>query len=337
MGRYPLRTWIGKYMTAMEPYYAPSTLKVRRAYLNVIERDYASLRENDRTLDADPIKWGERELTAIMSSMRARELTQGTQTQHLGALKLLLDYVGNSTLSRMRAKQRWAFPKANYERKSALAPEDLETVLASAREMAGWTGECASFCLAMYAYTGIRKGELLSAHRVDLDILRWTFKVRHPKGERTYGKQRVVPVPEPARERCIRYLKAREVELGKRGVLSAPYLMFSMRDSTKPLHPSTVDRWTKSVSERTSIPVHPHMLRRTYGQLLLDDGASIESVSLMLGHASTLITERHYCRKNADDAMADVLKAFDQRHPSVKPTERRTVELISKTDLPGYA
>jgi integrase len=39
---------------------------------------------------------------------------------------------------------------------------------------------------------------------------------------------------------------------------------------------------------------HPHMFRDTFAVELLKRGVSLETVSTLLGHASTKVTEKHY-------------------------------------------
>jgi integrase len=77
-----------------------------------------------------------------------------------------------------------------------------------------------------------------------------------------------------------------------------------------------------------------HGLRRTYGQNLLNRGVQPATVSLMLGHNSTLTTEKHYCRKDPDSARLEVVNAFAESRnvPKVNPPVIET-----KETLPGYA
>jgi hypothetical protein len=53
----------------------------------------------------------------------------------------------------------------------------------------------------------------------------------------------------------------------------------------------------------------------------------------MLGHASTVTTEKYYCRKDADSARLEVLKAFEE---SVVRPSFNTPRIDGKTELTGY-
>jgi integrase len=61
-------------------------------------------------------------------------------------------------------------------------------------------------------------------------------------------------------------------------------------------------------------------LRPTGGQLAIDADVPIELVSRSMRHASTLTTERYYCRARADRAFARVNDAFNSvfaREPAI--------------------
>jgi integrase len=76
-------------------------------------------------------------------------------------------------------------------------------------------------------------------------------------------------------------------------------------------------------------------LRRTYGQILLDSGTSIEIASIALGHRSIKTTQAYYCQKSLDTVNSEVLRALDDTMPGTPGTEK---PLISQTtDYTGYA
>jgi len=142
----------------------------------------------------------------------------------------------------------------------------------------------------------------------------------------------LLPIPEPLRPYCRRYLKARETVLAEKGLLDTTPLVFPKRDPTRCIATETITTWQRRVVAASGVRFSPHALRRTYGQMLVDRGVDIQTVSVMLGHSSTNTTEKHYCRKNADSARLEVVEALRNQAPSVNPPE-----LSPPTDLPGYA
>jgi integrase len=68
--------------------------------------------------------------------------------------------------------------------------------------------------------------------------------------------------------------------------------------------------------------------------MLVDRGVDIQTVSVMLGHSSTNTTEKHYCRKNADSARLEVLRAFER---SEKAPVFNTPLIERENDYTGYA
>jgi len=58
--------------------------------------------------------------------------------------------------------------------------------------------------------------------------------------------------------------------------------------------------------------VTPHTLRRTFGSDLLNRGLRLEIVSKLLGHASTVVTERAYAELLDDTARRELLRVLGQ-------------------------
>jgi len=334
MGRYPLKTAIGEYMNATKDCYSPMTISNRQAVLGRIDREYAKLRETSPSLSADPARWREDEIVAILVSIRERGLSHASQLAELRVLKGLLRFLGNPIMDTMKARMPHVFPKAVYQRGQSLTENQLAAVLKSAENLKGWKGEYAKFLFASYAYTGLRLNELVMAERQDLDEKNWTICVSHPKGERTYGQRRVVPIPEPLRSIVVRFLKARELVLAEQGLVETGPLVFPERKPTKHMSRYTVQKWNRELREKSGIKFTIHGLRRTYGQTLLNRGVSIDAVSLALGHASTVTTERHYCRKDADLARLEINRAFER---SVSGPSVNSPKIERRDELPGYA
>ena len=58
--------------------------------------------------------------------------------------------------------------------------------------------------------------------------------------------------------------------------------------------------------------VTPHTLRRTFGSDLLNRGLRLEVVSKLLGHASTVVTERAYAELLDDTMRRELLRVLER-------------------------
>ena len=225
MGRYPLRTVIGKYMESNRDYLAETTYTERERKLRMIARRYEKICAKNPDLKCDPEDWTERELTAFILDMRQRGLSLGTQKKSLGHVQAILKFVGNPVLMRMKAQMPHAIPRGQYVKGPSLNEDQVAKVLSATESLKGYRGEVAGFVMATYAYTGLRLSELRRARFEDLDTKAWVLRVRHPKGEGSYGDFRTVPIPEPLRPRVERFLRARETMIAKKGELTAEPLI----------------------------------------------------------------------------------------------------------------
>ena len=78
---------------------------------------------------------------------------------------------------------------------------------------------------------------------------------------------------------------------------------------------------------------HPHRFRDTLAVELLLDGVPMERVSILLGHSSVKITERHYApwvRARQEQLEADLQRAWD-RDPVALMQTKGTPEVHRKS------
>jgi hypothetical protein len=71
--------------------------------------------------------------------------------------------------------------------------------------------------------------------------------------------------------------------------------------------------------------------------MLKDYNVPIEAVSEMLGHSSTLTTEKHYARMRNDAAFDLVNRALGEPQVPTVPEHEKKPVIEPKGSVPGYA
>ena len=154
--------------------------------------------------------------------------------------------------------------------------------------------------------TGVRRAELIGLKTGSFDAARQVLRVIG-KGD----KMREIPVvPSLCHEICL-YLKAVESMRGAASPADSPLLV---TEKGRPLYPAYVDRTVKEELDGYGITGRksPHVLRHTVATALLDDGADLNSIKEMLGHANLAATQV-YTHNSVDR-----LKVYNNAHPRAK-------------------
>ncbi|MFO7616629.1 MAG: tyrosine-type recombinase/integrase [Bacteroidales bacterium] len=148
---------------------------------------------------------------------------------------------------------------------------------------AGYSGLLGLVVIELLYGTGIRLSELTGLLDRDFDEERKQVKVL---GKR--NKERVIPVPPALANLLIRYRQVRDEEVG---LPSSGHLLVTIKG--KPLYPRLVYRIVNKALGliTTSGRRSPHVLRHTYATHLLNQGAGLNAIKELLGHASLSATQ----------------------------------------------
>lgn len=132
----------------------------------------------------------------------------------------------------------------------------------------------------LYA-TGMRLSELIGIRDVDVDLYASQVKVL---GKR--NKERIIPFSVKLKDMIKQYAQLRSKEFGNT-------LSFFVTDKGKPLYPKFVYRIVhRRLGEVTTLEKRsPHILRHTFATHMLNNGADINSVKELLGHANLSATQ----------------------------------------------
>ncbi len=241
-------------------------------------------------------------------------MKKNTQNYHLIALRRFLKYmmkrgvtslspdrielakVGQRQLDLMSSAELTRLLKAPLQNESgALSPDPS---VAQLRDKA---------IMELFFSTGLRLAELCSLNR-DLDLSKDEFSIRG-KGE----KVRVVFLSDSAKDAIKKYL-------AKRKDMDEPmFIQFSKnkqkgtgRDDGR-LTPRSIERMVKQYAVQSGISrkVTPHILRHSFATDLLENGADIRSVQVMLGHANIQTTQIY--THVTDKALKEIHKKFHSK------------------------
>ena len=145
----------------------------------------------------------------------------------------------------------------------------------------GFIGLRDRLMLELLYVTGMRLAELIGIKDADVDLFAAQVKVL---GKR--NKERIIPFSTKLKELIQIYLKARKHEF-------QDSLTLLVTDKGKPLYPKMVYRIvTQRLGEVTTLEKRsPHVLRHTFATHMLNNGADINSVKEILGHANLSATQ----------------------------------------------
>ena len=154
----------------------------------------------------------------------------------------------------------------------------------------------------LYA-TGIRVSELISLKMSDMNLA-MEYVVCHEK-----SKDRIIPFGNAAKEALVVYLeKTREHMLDDS---ESEYLFVNC--SGKPMSRQGFWKLIKHYAEKAGIEkeITPHTFRHSFAAHLLENGADVQSVQKMMGHADVSTTQM-YVEMQAGN-VRDVYKKFHPR------------------------
>lgn len=182
----------------------------------------------------------------------------------------------------------------------------------------GYLGIRNRMMLLLLYHTGIRAAELIGLDVTDIDLTGQSLRVTG-KGD----KQRVIPFGEELRVALASYLEARTAFLAPSPVAS-PLLPLPSSLLPPPLRPLFLTRRkTRIAYEELRLVVKdalssvttqkkrsPHVLRHSFATAMLANGAQLEAIQQLLGHATVATTAIY-----THTTLAELKEQYAAAHP----------------------
>lgn len=266
--------------------------------------DYAASEyqvEDPQQIDSDIIR-------AWMVSLMEKGKTARTVNRKLSSLKSFWTFLLRRDAVKTNPLRKVISPKIHKPLPSFLKEDELNELLDNTSEdnQEDTFIACRNrLILEVFAQTGMRRAELIGLNLADIDMSACLLRV---EGKR--NKQRLIPFGEMLKERILQYESLRDDQLRKSSVESSP--SFFIRENGKPLYPNLVYRLVhEDLSKVGTLSKNsPHVLRHTFATTMLNNGAELNAVKELLGHANLSATEVY-----THTTFEELKKVYKQAHP----------------------
>ena len=258
------------------------------------------------------------DLRAFLAAELERWPAIGSQARTVAALKCFFRFLLENEYLERDPAQVLRTPKKREALPDVLDPRELQRLLAVVERDGVWERQFVGrrerdrLLLALLAYAGLRRGELLGLDWDDVDLERRLLRVRKAKG----GRQRVVPIHPALAPLFVEYLAIRADD-------PEPALFVGVqgRRLSVTILSQTFRRYTQAAGVTERKRVTPHTLRHVFASELLHAGANLRQIQELLGHKHLDSTQR-YTRVNAHELRGAVKRL---QFPAAADRRSRTV------------
>jgi integrase/recombinase XerD len=238
--------------------YAETTIN---SYLRTVE-------EFSRRFNCSPDRLGPRHIREYQAELfQKRKFSPNTVAHRLAALRFFY----TKTLKKVWSIEETPYPKKTLHLPTILSQEEVARLIDAA-----WPTFHRTLLMALYA-TGLRRAELARLKVSDVDSKRMVIHVRGGKGRKDRDVMLSPKLLEALREhwRELHHKPSAWLFPGNR-----------WHTSDTPITTKVVWNACKEAAQRAGLQkdVHPHTLRHCFATHLLEAGADLRTIQILLGH-----------------------------------------------------
>jgi integrase/recombinase XerD len=242
------------------------------------------------------------EVPRYLLTLREAGLSPRSVARHLSAIRQFHRFLVREGHASEDPTSHLESPRPWRRLPTVLSSDEVDRLLAPGQPTAPQGLRDRAMLEVLYA-SGLRVSELVGLRLADLNLAGGILRVLG-KG----NKERLVPIGDAAVESLRIYLADGRPKLERRRASPHLFLGRHGRGLTRQMFWQLLKRYVRAAG--ITKPVTPHTLRHSFATHLLERGADLRSVQLMLGHADIGTTQiyTHLTRAH--------LKAiYDKHHP----------------------
>ena len=243
----------------------------------------------------------EADIENYLKHLRIIDLSNSSINRKLSSLKHFFNYLSKTKLLKSNPVMNISGPKNSKVLPKSLSIIDVNSLI-EAPDCSNFIGLRDRAMIELMYATGVRITELINLEYNNIDLNRSLIKVMG-KG----GKERMIPFGDDALTWLINY-----IEFRRKNNLSLNSRDFFISQQGKKITRQAFWHRIKIYLKASglSMDVSPHTLRHAFATHLLNNGADLRSVQMLLGH-SDLSTTQIYTHI-AKQRLSDMVK---QHHP----------------------
>tara|TARA_R110000823_G_scaffold70506_1_gene162546 strand:- start:869 stop:1765 length:897 start_codon:yes stop_codon:yes gene_type:complete len=211
------------------------------------------------------------------------KFSHSTINRKIASLKHFTSYLYKIKIILVDPAKNFGWLKAAEPLPKAISETDISTLI-QAPDVNSFIGVRDRAMLELLYATGLRISELIDLQYEDVDLTRMCVKVINGKG----GKQRLVPF----NPNCLHWVETYILQRKHKKLSLDLRCLFVSQKGTKITRQGFYHRLKKYVKQcNLSGDISAHNIRHSFATHLLDHGADIRSIQLLLGHSDISSTE----------------------------------------------
>jgi integrase/recombinase XerD len=289
-----------------------SSENTRAAYYQDLE-SYLTFCQGQQITEASAIT--EQHVVGYRAWLRGQGLSERSIARHVSAVKGFHRYLYDEGITSSDPTINLESPKTGQTLPHVMSYDEVKRLLAMPDEKKTAGLRDKAMLETLYA-TGMRVSELIRLRVHDLK----SKKVILDGGATEMGyiqcigkrdKERMIPLGKTAFDALARYLHTARVALLKGRYSEYLFLNRSAKPMTRQAFWKIIKRYLKQAG--LSQDISPHTLRHSFATHLLERGADLRSLQLMLGHSDIATTQiyTHVSTKRLKEV-------YDEYHPRAK-------------------
>jgi len=241
-------------------------------------------------------------ILSFLSFLLDKGFSSKTVSRNISSLKSFFKYLISVEHIKINPMLNIDAPKSGLFLPTTLTVEETQQILDAPNELRAIEMRDKAMLYTLYA-TGMRISELISLNMHNVDLTRGSVQVIG-KG----GKERLIPLTNDAINMIKKYLTEAREKLSKGKDHNNIFVSTHGKQISRHSFWHRIKAYLKKVDVKKE--VHPHTLRHAFATHMLNNGADLRSVQLLLGH-SDLATTQIYTHV----AKAEIKNLHKKHHP----------------------